>query len=252
MPNPVDEKVVVIRNIPMQGSYLWVYIFAIAMIFLTFVSSIATQSKVLIGPVIWGYVAYLMHKQKNASLVTFFKALLIITGVGGAAFILIFFNKYGFEENSAGDLPTIEYILMTIFGLAVFYSFMKFFQRQIKSAEDGHKKREEITSNANYSKPLILTRQWSQRLKKLITGKPLLACVTMVCITVAFISWLQIYMTPLQICLRGEEERNIAKEKMHPLGNTEKWAVREGFIEGPSKISLRKCLELTSSYKQGN
>ena len=250
MPSLEDEQAIKDKRPPMVGSYLGVYIFALAMIFLTFAASIATQSKVLLGPVIWGYVVYLMHKRKNASLVTFFKTLLFIAGIGGTAIVLVYFNKYGFNENSAGELPTFEYILMTIFGLIVFYSFMKYFQRQIKAAEDGRiaidmpmpAMQEKIQATESSSVPVGLIRSDSEisakqeklnqtqlnEMRAMISpvnltvtklrnsiglliraalARPIALSVMLVCITALLITWLVIYTSPFQTCMRMQEEQ---------------------------------------------
>jgi len=122
-------------SVPMSSSYKLVFIFSIVMTIVVFFVASATGSKNHVGTLIWGYSAWLMYKQKNEELVSYYKTLLWFTG-GCAVLMLFLFAIYG---DSLGYSPIGVFILFAI-AIGIDFLLLKFFQNQLAQPNKKHLK----------------------------------------------------------------------------------------------------------------
>lgn len=106
---------------PMSLAYKAVFAFAILMMLLALLGG----SKSGIGVLLWGYVAWLMHKRKNQVLITVFKTLLWFeVVVGGVGFLVLFFNV---DDGSA----IFAYAAIIMLIIAISFAMIQFFKKQL-------------------------------------------------------------------------------------------------------------------------
>jgi hypothetical protein len=115
-------------KIPMSNSYKAVFIFSIFMIFFVIIMGGASGSKGGgFGVFVWGYTAWLMYKRNNKDLISLYKFLLWIEGIGFSISAAIF----TFSESEI--ISTVElggFFVIAAITMGMSYGLYKFFQRQ--------------------------------------------------------------------------------------------------------------------------
>jgi len=137
----------------MSGSYLAVFVFSILMFLLALLSSALTKYKANGFQIwFWGYAIWLMHKRRNASLVSLYKFLLyfdlfaLVCTIG----IIVFANDDA--STVLGFSPITSVALIAII-TAISYALLNYFKKQNIKFNDLNPIENELINGSKRSNP---------------------------------------------------------------------------------------------------
>lgn len=134
---------------PMTDSYRAIFIFAIAMSFITLLAG----NKGGIGTLFWGYVAWMMYKRDNLGLISIFKLSLWVVAFSFFMGFVLLSNRT-FEENWFGYTAQGYYLLVVIVG-AVDFALLNYFRNIVLQEKSAIGKTPNTTSSGNDSKVFV-------------------------------------------------------------------------------------------------